>query len=141
MPQPTRPDPAASAGLVQFGYRLHDSLIPRPPYQQPLPSTPPPAGDPATDLCGCPACLSGRYYAVSPTCRFWRLDCETCGGRRTFTYRAPRTLRREAADCFVCAEQWQHQVAWSYLVLRNPRAARRLATEAADPSTESEDLT
>lgn len=135
MSRPTPPEPAASAGWADFGYRPHDSLIPRPPYHQPLPTMPPPAGDPRTDLCGCPACLSGRYYTVSPACRFWRADCEVCGGRRTYTYRAARSVRRDTADCFVCVEQWQHQVAWFYLVLRNPRAARRLAVATAPTAT------
>jgi hypothetical protein len=134
MARTARLDPAISAGPVDFGYLPHDSLIPRPPYHQPLPSTPPPAGDPNTDLCGCPACLSGQYYAISPACRFWRIDCAVCGGRRSYTYRAPRSLRRDTADCFACAEQWQHAVAWFYYVLRSPRAARRLALVTADPA-------
>ena len=100
------PDPNAGPGLVDFGYRAHDALIPRPPYHQPLPANPPPAGDPATDRCGCPACLSGGFYAVSPACRFWRTECEVCGGHRTYTYRVPSRWRRASAECFLCRQDW-----------------------------------
>jgi len=132
------PDPYTCIGLVDFGYRVHDSLIPRPPYHQPLPTKPPPAGDPRTDLCGCPACLSGGFYAVSPACRFWRPDCEVCGGHRTYTYRTPGSWRRVRVDCFRCVEEWQDAVAWFYLVLRNPSfAARLLATTASDTTSDA----
>jgi hypothetical protein len=138
---PSSPDPNARTGLVDFGYRVHDSLIPRPPYHQPLPTTPSPAGDSKTDRCGCPACLSGGFYAVSPACRFWRTACTVCGGQRTYTYRVPGTWRRARADCFLCLEERQHAVAWFYLVLRNPTfATRLLATIAADTATNAADV-
>jgi len=117
------PGPDEPTPRPEFGYVLHDSLIPRPPYHQPLPPQPPPAGDPRRDLCGCPACLSGRYYAISPACRFWRTDCEMCGGRRTHTYRVSGSLRRARVDCWLCAQEWRHAVAWFYLVLRDPDSA------------------
>jgi hypothetical protein len=131
------PDPNARTGLVDFGYRAHDALIPRPPYHQPLPTTPPPAGDPATDLCGCPACLSGGFYAVSPACRFRRTACEVCGGRWTYTYLVPGSWRRARAECFLCRQDWRHAVAWFYLVLRTPTAAWQLAASASDTAFDS----
>lgn len=136
MSLPPSPEWNFSTGLVDFGYRVHDSLIPRPPYHQPLPSKPPPAGDPRSDLCGCPACLSGGFYAVSPACRFWRTDCEVCDGHRTYTYRTPGSWRRVRVDCFRCVEEWQDAVAWFYLVLGDPTvAAQRLATTASDTAS------
>jgi hypothetical protein len=114
------PPTAEPGGRFDFGYALHDSLIPRPPYHQPLPSTPPPAGDPKTDLCGCPACLSGRYYDVSPACRFWRSDCEVCHGTRTHTRRKPARLRRTQLDCLLCVTEWNQNVTWFYLALGDP---------------------
>lgn len=131
-------NPYTCIGLVDFGYRVHDSLIPRPPYHQPLPTKPPPAGDPRTDRCGCPACLSGRFYAVSPACRFWNPDCEVCGGHRTYTYRTRGRWRRVRVACFRCVEEWQDAVAWFYLVLRDPSvAARLLATPASDTASDT----
>ncbi|TDV43704.1 hypothetical protein [Actinophytocola oryzae] len=115
--RPLLPSTAEPAGLFDFGYARHDSLIPRPPYHQPLPSTPPPAGDPKADLCGCPACLSGRYYDVSPACRFWRRDCEVCHGTRTHARRLPGMLRRTLLDCVLCATEWNQDVTWFYLAL------------------------
>ncbi|GAB3448809.1 MULTISPECIES: hypothetical protein [Actinophytocola] len=114
------PSTAEPVGRFDFGYVLHDSLVPRPPYHQPLPSTPPPAGDPRTDLCGCPACLSGRYYDVSPACRFWRGDCEVCRGTRTHTRRQPGRLRRTLFDCLLCATEWNRDVTWFYLAIGDP---------------------
>jgi hypothetical protein len=112
--------PSTAEPPFGFGYARHDSLIPRPPYHQPIPSSPPPAGDPRTDLCGCPACLSGRYYTVSPACRFWRVDCEVCHGTRTHTRREPGRLRRTRLDCLLCATEWTQDVAWFYLALSGP---------------------
>jgi hypothetical protein len=52
------PATAEPADPFDFGYVLDDSLISRPPYHQQVPSSPPPAGDPRTDLCGCPLCAT-----------------------------------------------------------------------------------
>jgi hypothetical protein len=115
---------------VDYGYPSHESLDPRPPVHQPLPSSPPPAGTPSA-VCGCPACLSGGWYPVSPACRFWRPDCDICDGTRTYPYRTGRWPRRwRTARCFRCQQAWQAAVSWFYFTLRNPHAAAQLLRQA-----------
>jgi hypothetical protein len=61
-----------------------------------------------------------------------------CDGHRTYTYRVPGSWRRATADCFRCCEDWQHAVAWFYLVLRTPTAAaRQPAASASDTASDS----
>jgi hypothetical protein len=118
---------------VDYGYSCHESLNPRPPFHQPLPTAPPPAGKP-DEFCGCPACLSGGWYPVSPACRFWRPDCELCDGTRSYPYRAARwrtcRWRWRTTRCFVCQQAWHAAVTWFYFTLRNPHAAAQVLRQA-----------
>jgi hypothetical protein len=84
----------------------------------------------AGDRCMCPHCASEGWYAASPLCRFWRFDCDECGGTRFVRVRTEAGWVREA--CSVCPAVWRGDVRFFREALRYPvRVARELRSEAA----------
>lgn len=87
-----------------------------------LPDTPPPA----RRSCDCPHCTSEGWYAQSPLCLMWRVECWLCGGRREWFDPATRLCQ-----CQDCQDRWAEQVTFFHEVLRDPRAAAQVLRERA----------